>query len=328
MPVVALNRDEVWETYLAPGATADRFGFDYDVVPAASVDRVEIALQSASPTVEEPDITIEERCPTSIDASELSAETDEETVLSVLVTASDRDRVDVRSGRLAFSNGTTSTTLLTDGLEVGEAEGDDWWFLFEPATGPNRILVAPADLSRTTFSIDGLPDLSGVVALVQTDRLIWSAGTQTTYAPPGFGANWRSMVSGWYERVRNRDENPDSTHPVAAIAAPDSEPADVGVLDGEVAHDFATNPRLVLQTVPPESTATITVPCPARLRVGVSGFADLTIDDGTAPTALGSGAVEVIQPACDGTEVQLEMTAASLVQRSQSIVFTLLDDGE
>lgn len=326
-PVIALERTGVWETYVAPresgrSGAPQMLALDYEVTPAPRVAEARLTLDfEPTPGPPQPDVVLDERCPTGFDAETLYGASETETVVAALITTRNADGADIRTGRVSGSNGTASITLRTD--TFGDDTGD-WWFLFEPATGTNRLDIRPADVTRTTFAVDGIPDINGVVALVQTDLLRLSAGTRTIYAPPGFAANWRALATGWRERIRQRGEDANTVRDLHTIASSGSEPAATAVLDGTILHDFSSNPRLVVRTRANGSDGTLTVACPTRLRFAVSGMARLVVDDGVEPVALNAGDVEVVEPACSGTEAELTLEASPLVQRSQSVAITWL----
>ena len=198
-PVLDLQWDMPRETYVTADTGRPSIALNYIVSPAARVDQLQIQ-PDFDPLVPSTTTSLTGRCPLDFPFTALTAGVPDGTqdILSATVIASSADDIS-RTGRIFATTGQAHLTLRTEGLAAGDAANGTWWFLYEPAPGHARVLVAPARLDRTTFDAAGIPTgQQGLVALIQTSALEQDAASGAIYAPWGFAADWRRFARAWY----------------------------------------------------------------------------------------------------------------------------------
>ena len=201
VPVVSMPWGVIEETYLVPGREVMALALDYEVVPRPSVDRVEVRpdfdpavqLMGGQPAGWE----VEQRCPQGLDVARLEGIADDQVIAATVLASDELERG--REGRVFLSTG--ASTLRLEGLPPQiQEEGTDsegWYVLFEPLHGPSRLLIWPVgrdDVEDDALQLEGVPALSGVVALVQTSALRHEAETGAVYGQQGWASSWRAQA--------------------------------------------------------------------------------------------------------------------------------------
>ena len=250
-PIVALEWGAVWETSLV-GVDHPQLALDDLVFPRPRTQalRVEAIVPPAEPR------QIDGRCPQTLDFAALRREGDAEDVALAEIVALEPENAE-RRGRVTWSAG---PEVKIEGASVPEPR----WLIFEPAGGPARLLMQPA-AGPPPWSM-AVPDVPGTVALVHT-RALAQAGA-AVHAPPGFAAHWRARVTDWAEL------DAAAWTGTVALAPFSLDTTDVPLGEDPVALD---TPRLAI-VGPAGRQLTLSVPCGQPVRVAVSGFADLQLD--------------------------------------------------
>lgn len=297
-PVIALEYEGTWETHLPPGFDAAALGLDDRVVPAPRVAR--LTVQSVAPPGAA--MTRDEDCPSVIALPRLFEEGAPD-ILAARVTAEGGGRARTALVTLPLGGATLA------GGAPGAGEGP-WWLVFEPAIGPQRAWVGPV-ADAGAFSLAGLPDVPGTVALVRGAGLRLDAGV--THAPPGFSSGWRYLGEAVFAATVLDLDAPVTLRPVDGGRA---------ALDGLTLD--AERPAAVVPVPRDGVSGAVTLPCGATLSVEPVGFVEVDLPDaeGLPPPGPHSTTLD-----CEGDTGALTVTLRSMNGRDAAVVLRLSDEG-
>lgn len=315
-PVAALRWASPLETYLRPGTPSGSIAIDYLVSPPAHVDQVSVEFDFDRVLDLEP-MNVSGECVSSIPVSSFVAAVPDgaEDIVRATVIASSTSG-NARTGRVFLSTGTGSLELRTDGLDAGDAAEGPWWALFEPAAGTSRLLILPAQLDRTTFLVEGLPeDQPGTLALIQTAALEQDPATGAIYAPWGFSSDWPRYARHWYGLTLTRAAEglvtPNEILP-AGIDAARAHTLDTAL---QSPGDYA------YRVLPSGSSAVIEIACDAtQVNLTVLTFTELSVAG--APRTYRAGETATVSGSCEAGAASwaLRLAAQSLNGRNGAVM--------
>jgi len=204
LPVLALPWRGTAQTHIEAGARHDTIQIDYEVWPEPYVDRLLIAPDFDRLVPMDP-VTLEERCPSAIDAARLREQASAAgpaggEVVRALVIAEGNDRA--RRGELFFTTGESSIRV---GLPASADVSDESLLLFEPAWGEPRVALRVVEPGETgDVALDGLPEGPGtVIWLRPSGPLVRDAESSVVYLPGGFAQDWVAFAEEfWTTSVR------------------------------------------------------------------------------------------------------------------------------
>lgn len=289
---VALGSHGSPETYL-PAAFADgEFAIDYETVAPSPVDAIHLSLDHDESL--EPSITsVDGECPSTVSTETLLGAGMEEGVVSARLEAS-FEGVWARSGRVFMPVGSGTITLRTAQLEVAVEDGDDWYFLFEPAYGEARLMVVPADPTGAAFEARDVPADLGVAALVHFPRMQFDTATGVVYAPPGFALNWRTMVDAAYVVVFTEPGQERLATPRPLVGEGEAPARRTALLNGVALDEEQSVAWLAFGAR--SSRGEVEVPCSRSVTLLATGFSTGSLTAGDATLQLGPGQELTLPP--------------------------------
>ena len=295
-PIIALEWEGTWETHLPPGFAEPELALDDRVQPPPRVS--EIRVEHLVP--ERPVDVSEELCPAALATARLRPDgVDAEVIAARVIAGGDGLS---RTALVTLPVGQATLALIAQGASNLDLGPGRWWILFEPATGPQRIWLAPAEAGAEAWTVPGVPDMPGTVALVRSAWLRADRGV--THAAPGFSSGWRFVAERWYAATILDLAEPVSLWPAGVDAVPPPRVA----LDGLVL-DWDAPAGLV--AVPRDGVVgQVEAPCGARLVLTPVGFVEADVGDVTGLGPPGSHGIEV--------ECQGETTAVPIALRSMN----------
>jgi len=325
-PLLALERDGLLETFLAPGSAAEAVAVDYWVAPAAAVDYARI-IPDFDETAELDEQRVDAQCPATLPLASMRGWVDGSEVISAIVEVGHSGSDDLRRGRITLPIGETRMSFRTDTIDPGTAEDGDWWLVVEPLAGTQRIALAPARVDRTTFEVDGVPEVAATVALVQTPVVTWNGAHGVAYAPQELSSQWRQMVSALHFAVVLHGEEG------ALVDLTPAFPDGSGRLGSAYLAAGASldrdSPRIGLETGLFAESGTILVSCDASaLTLLPIGIASVRVADGATEVAGGPGEAVGVPVSCSSAEGQELSVSIDPINGRPALVVATIELGE
>ena len=325
--VVAMDRGPTAETYIEPGTEPLAIAIDYDVAPRSAADRIQVELDY-DPAATQRSFDVVEPCPKAILLSELTRDAPEQEIIAGRVSAFAGSAFE-RAGRIFLSHGGSPVRLRREPFVSEQAKGQNWWFVFEPAAGSSRLLIAPVVLDRQRITIPAVPDVPGTAAIVQTDALYWDGSQRATYAPSGFAESWRDVVTAWFGALVVGHE-PNEVVEVESVLLPDETASvvDLGLLS-ELSAEVAT---VFLRSGAEPAAGSVLVPCSATaIDVSPVTFARATIQAVGLEHEVGVLEALTVPVSCGPDEELLEFGVEVSPQNGRPAMFRirlLFEEGE
>lgn len=219
LPTLPLHPRDTMELYLPDAAFVARWGIDYEVWPPHRTDGLTI-----TPDFDEsrdlPARTRQTRCPTTLEAAELSVDSAVDDVIHLRVAATSETDAE-RHAEVFYPQGSRTLVVRTANVAPASDLRGEWYAVLQPLWGTARVSVQRLTPGSSDLTVPHVPVGPVVLHLVRTTVLEAGPAEGTLMAPAGFSELWPHLVSQWYAATPASLDQDETITPTVVIGRGD-----------------------------------------------------------------------------------------------------------